>query len=329
MIGSRLALTVRWTLPLFLILFLSGCAAPSRTPKPRRVVVAPRAFLMQTNGAQSLDAVLETIRKANHVPGVACAVVWSNRLVGLGAAGVRRWGESSAPVTVNDRWHQGSLTKSMTATLAAMLVEEGKIRWDSTLAEVFPELSGAMNPAWRQVTLDELTTNRSGAPTDLQANGLWSALWEFNGTPTAARRLLLERLTAFPPVSSPGTHYEYSNAGFAIAGHMLETVMGRSWEELLTERVFRPLGMTSAGFGAPASPGQVDQPWGHRMTNGNPEPIPPGRGADNPAAIGPAGTVHCSVIDMARYVAFHLEGERRDSALLPKESLQRLHSTLR
>ncbi len=317
-----------WLLLAVLIPLVPSCTVRRSAPAPApvRVVKSSRSFLLETNGARSVDALIETIRRENNVPAVACAVVRSNRLVAIGAVGLRRWGFTNAAVALDDRWHQGSLTKAMTATLAAMLVDEGRIRWDSTLGEIFPDRAAAMNPRWRAVTLDQLTTNRGGAPTDLQSSGIWRVLWYFSGSPTAARRLLLERLTALPPSSEPGTRYEYSNAGFALAGHMLETVMGRPWEELLTERVFFPLGMTSGSFGPPATPGLMDQPWGHQMSDGIPKPVPPELGADNPAAIGPAGTVNCSVLDLARFAAFHLLGERRDSPILAKASVQRLHT---
>ena len=75
---------------------------------------------------------------------------------------------------------------------------------------------------------------------------------------------------------------------------MIERVTGEAWEDLLRERLFEPLGMTSAGFGAPATPGKVDQPWGHLGEIGELHPVEPGPLADNPPAIGPAATVHAS-----------------------------------
>jgi CubicO group peptidase (beta-lactamase class C family) len=153
-------------------------------------------------------------------------------------------------------------------------------------------------------------------------------LWNFKGTPTEGRRLLLTRLTAIAPNSAPGTQYEYSNAGFALAGHMLETVAGQPWEALLTERLFVPLGMTSAGFGVPATPRHIDQPWGHQRVGANNNPIEPGPNADNPPAIGPAGTVHCSLLDLAKYTAFHLAGHQADTALLPKSVMRKLHTAV-
>ncbi len=277
---------------------------------------------------RDLAPLLKPILESNGVPALACAVVFSNRVAGLGAAGLRKAGVPNAPVTLQDRWHHGSLTKSITATLAAVLVEEGRIGWQTTLADVFPELAGRMDPPWRKVTLDWLCSNRGGAPEDLGPGGIWGQLWNFGGTPTDGRRLLLELLTARPPSSPPGTRYEYSNAGFALAGHMLETVMGRPWESLVADRVFAPLGMASGGFGVPATPRMIDQPWGHRWIRGRPSPVEPGTEADNPPAIGPAGTVHCSVPDLAKYVAFHLAGERGDTPLLSGAAVRRLHAAV-
>ena len=281
---------------------------------------------LQTNAVQDLRSEIEPIRLAGHAPGVACAVVISNRLVGIGVSGTRLWAAADASIEIDDIWHLGSLTKSMTATLAAMLVEEGKIQWSTTLADVFPDWAPRMEPSWRAVTLEQLCSQRSGAPEDLNTHGIWSRLWAFHGTPIHARRLLLELLTVHPPHHPPGTVYEYSNAGFALAGAMLEKTLQTPWEKLMTEYLFSRLGMTTAGFGVPATPRMVNQPWGHVFTNGLPEGVEPGPSADNPTAIGPAGTVHCSVLDLARYAQFHLAGEQGDTPWLSHRSFVKLHS---
>lgn len=301
-----------------------GDGAPVRVLVP--AAEATTFFQLAVNDVQDLEALLEPIRAANNVPALACAVIRSNQVIGLGAVGRRKSDVTTAPVTLADKWHHGSLTKSMTATLAAMLVERGEITWETTLAEVFPDLAAAMRPEWRTVRLDWLCSNRGGAPNDLGPSGIWSQLWDFKGTPTEGRHLLLTRLTAISPSSTPGTKYEYSNAGFALAGHMLETVAGQPWEELITERLFAPLGMTSAGFGVPATPRHIDQPWGHQRVGANNHPIEPGTNADNPPAIGPAGTVHCSLLDLAKYTAFHLVGHQVDTPLLPNGVMRRLHT---
>ncbi|MEI2727430.1 MAG: serine hydrolase domain-containing protein [Verrucomicrobiota bacterium] len=297
------------------------------------LTVPQRYFRTDSFEVRDLNSILEQIRSTRNVPALASAVVRSNRIIGLGAVGWRKWNITNAPVTLADKWHHGSNTKSMTATLAAMLVEEGRIQWSNTMAEVFPEFASRMHAGWRAATLEQLASNRGGAPEDIPSS-VWNYLWNFGGTPREGRRLLLERMTANPPASTPGTRYEYSNAGFALAGHMLETVMDKAWEDLLTERLFVPLEMASAGFGVPATPRHINHPWGHTLPNpANPPgagnsitPVAPGLSADNPPAIGPAGTVHCTVIDMALYAAFHLAAHEGHTPLLSRASALKLHT---
>lgn len=276
----------------------------------------------------SLDEWLEPIRKANRLPALAAAVVKAGETVAVGAVGVRRH-DSSEPVTVDDRWHIGSCTKSMTAALAAMLVEEGRLRWDTTLDELFPDLAGQMQPPWRAVTLEQLLGHRGGAPHDLDEHGLWGRLWQRVDRPPREQRdyLTRELLTRHKPTAPPGTRTIYSNAGYSLAGHAIETLLACPWEDLLRERLFQPLGMASAGFGTPATVGKVDQPWGHKVDeDGQWQAVAPGLHADNPAAIGPAGTVHCSVGDLARYAAWQLAGARGEGRLLHPETFERLHT---
>ena len=282
-------------------------------------------YRVASGEVRNLDAILEGIRNARTLPALACAVIRSNRIVGFGFTGVRKWGIAQK-VEATDRWHHGSLTKSMTATLAAILVEEGKIQWTTKLVDVFPEKAAAMNDGWKTTTLELLLANRGGAPEDL--GSLWTQLWNHEGTPQEQRMFLLDQLTAKPPKRTPNTAYEYSNAGFSMAGAMLERVTGTPWEQLITEKLFAPLGMTSVGFGVPATPRHVDQPWGHIGSGTTRRPMAPGIDADNPAGIGPAGTVHCNLVDMARYVAFHLAGARGQAELISQASFNKLHTAV-
>ena len=276
-------------------------------------------------GPKTLRNMLETIRAKYDLPALAGAIVEGNQMVAIGAVGVRKAGDET-PITVNDQFHLGSCTKAMTATLVAMLVEQGKLRWDTTIADVFPELAPKMHADYRRVTLEQLLTHRGGVPTDLSAGGLWARLWRFSGTPTQARMALLEGVTAQAPHHAPGTTFEYANGGYAIAGAMAERVTGKPWEELLRTMLFAPLRMNTAGFGAPGNAEAMDQPWGHTIQRGKITPIRPGRKADNPVAIGPAGTVHAALADWASFVALHLIGDQGKGGLLKPESFVKLHA---
>jgi len=274
-----------------------------------------------------VSQMLETIRVKHKFPALAAAVVVDGKIVVTNAVGFRKKGGTER-VTVDDQFHLGSVTKSMTATVAAMLVEQGKISWTTTIREAFPELKSEIHPDYLGVTLEQLLSQRSGAPGDAPGD-LWRKAWAANGTAAEQRLAFIKGILARKPEAKPGTKFIYSNQGYTIAGVMLEKATGKTWEDLLRSMLFEPLGMTTAGFGAPASVDKVDQPWGHtkKMLSGS-EPVPPGPGADNPLAISPAGSVHCSMGDLAKYAAFHMAGERGQSELLKAESFKKLHTAV-
>jgi CubicO group peptidase (beta-lactamase class C family) len=268
--------------------------------------------------AAASDQPLESIRKKHDLPALAVVVVKDGQIRERAAAGVRKWGEA-APVTTNDVFHIGSCTKPMTATLTAMMIEQGKLRWNTTIAEVFPELRGRMDKQYESVTVEQLLHHRGGVPGD-PPPAAWKRAWEEIGTPTQQRREFVAAVLAQPPAATPGTKMIYSNQGYAILGAMLEKVTGQDYESLITEKLFKPLHMDTAGFGPPGTKDQVDQPWGHLHKLFMTIPVQ----ADNPPAIASAGRVHCSLDDLARFAMFHLQ--HGTNGLLRPETLARLHT---
>ncbi|MFN0059916.1 MAG: serine hydrolase domain-containing protein [Planctomycetota bacterium] len=274
---------------------------------------------------EDVAPLLKDLVAKHKVPGLVALVLKNNDVVGLGAAGVRAVGHD-APITVTDKFHLGSCTKAMTATLCARLVERDKLKWNSTLADVFPDFRDSMHADFRGVTLEQLLSHRSGLPGHANRDDLWSRLWAHKGSTREGRRLALESLLKHPPESAPGTQFIYSNMGYMLAGHMAEQVTDKSWEELMRELIFKPLKMASADFGAPGTAGKFDEPCGHK-TDG--KCVEPGPAADNPPSLGPAGTVHARMEDWARFVALHLRGARGDAPpLLRTETFARLHAPL-
>ena len=277
-------------------------------------------------GSQNQDKLLEPIRRKYKLPALAAAVVREDKVVAIGAVGVRRAG-SPERVTVNDAFHLGSCTKSLTATLLAMLVERGKLSWDTTVAATFEPLKAKIRSEYHPVTLEQLLSHRSGLPDDTSPfNEVFSKLRELDGPMLQQRLKLVELALGQNPAAAPGAKMIYSNYGYALAGAMAEQATGRPWEELLTEMLLKPLGMSTAGFGAMGTPDAVIQPWWHTRTMGVIRPIRPGPDADNPACMGPAGTVHCSIGDFAKYAAFHLRGDHENTELLTQASFQKLHA---
>lgn len=292
---------------------------------PPSLASAAQTSSAPTATPAALDDVLEPIRARCDVPGLAAVILQGDRIVARGATGLREVGRPER-VSLDDRFHLGSCTKAMTATLIALLVERGTLSWSTTVADAFPELRDRMAPDWRDVTVEQLLAHRGGAPANLDAGGLWARLWTQGGAPMQQRMTLVEAVTARPPEVAPGSTFVYSNAGYAIAGAMVERIAGRPWEELMGELLFEPLAMTSAGFGAPGDASLVDQPRGHVRRGGANRPVPPGPRGDNPVAIAPGNAVHCSLPDWSRFVAIHLAGARGQGDLLTRETFERLHA---
>jgi CubicO group peptidase (beta-lactamase class C family) len=248
---------------------------------------------------------LTPVREKYSLPALAAAVIVDGRLHAAGVVGVRKQG-SDVKAEPNDPFHLGSCTKAMTGSLIGLLVQQGKLKWDTPLAEYFPDLKDKMHPDYRDVTLVHLLSHRAGVP-PMTAGFAPLSSQELNEilampSPSAQRRRMTEIVLCLPPINKPGEKMEYSNAGVSIAGAIAERVCGEDYEVLLRRLLFEPLGMKSAGFGAMGTVGQVDAPWQHRKWGDTFIPVPPGPASDNPPFIAPAGRVHCSIYDWAKYV---------------------------
>ena len=294
-------------------MWLTALAAVTTTVTGRGPLVA-----FEQNDPQ-IAALLEPIRVKHHLPALGGAIVTSQGLRSLGVTGVRKAGADVA-ATADDLWHLGSDTKAMTAVVIAKLVEQGKLTWDTTIEAVLPKPVANARPEFGGVTLLQLLSHRAG----LVANLNWPQLARTPGPPWAQRLAALQTAASTPLASPPGTKYEYSNLGYVIAATMAETVADRAWEDMIRDVVFKPLGMTSVGFGGTGTTGQIDQPWPHQA-NGQPMPAN-GPAIDNPPIMGPAGAVHCSLADWSKFIVDELRGLQGHGALLRPESYTFLHT---
>jgi len=308
-------MTLRTFPILMLMLALGACfATAGESPFTHRAA----------DGLWDLDDYLERCNRIVGAPALAAIVVTADGVAAAGAVGLRS-ALAEVPVTRDDLFHIGSCTKAMTATMIARLVEAGALDWRTGVLDLFPELAERAHPAWRDVTLSHLLTNSSGAAGSFVASHpeVWRRFWMGDLSPRDQRELLVGTLLVHPPEAAPGSRYLYSNSGFAMAGAMAERATGQTYEALMREHLFAPLGMTSAGFGAPGGNGKLDQPLGHHA-DGRPQPV--AGPSDNPAAIAPAGRVHLSLADWAAFVRCHLTGWRSGNDFLSVESFRILHT---
>ncbi len=263
----------------------------------------------------NIDATLQPIIQRSGIPGMAAVVLHGDRIIAQGVAGVRKRG-SSELITLDDQFELGSCTKAMTATLVAMLIEDGKLSWNTSLAEIFGDTGASIDPQWKTVTVRQVLAQRTGITGNHPFVFYASVDRAKNDLPKQRLKFAL-KLLARSPDSPPG-QFVYSAANFIVAGAMLEKITGRSWEDLMRDRIYGPLGITSGGFGPPGIAGQVTQPWGHGfrrlffvpMPGGGNTPFDPGSdSADYPPAAGPAGMAHMSVTDWARFVTVYLRAD--------------------
>lgn len=230
--------------------------------------------------------------------------------------GLRRKG-SADRVGADDRWHLGSNGKAMTAALFARLVEQGRLAWEMPVAALFPTLS--IHQSWAGCTVDALMSHTSGL-TDSGLIGAWALIKsEFDERPLPGQRLALATTALTAPAKGQRGKFAYANANYVVLAAAIEQRIGDAWENIILEELFGPLEMGSAGFGAPTG----NQPYGHRrswLPWGGPKPVSPGPTADNPPFMRPAGGIHMSLEDYAKFLRLFLGG----GTLLREESIARL-----
>jgi CubicO group peptidase (beta-lactamase class C family) len=297
--------------------------------EPRRLVgvyiresYSPALHDIRAGEWKDLEELLTAVRGPIGIPAIAAAVVEGDVIRDAACVGVTR-ADGDDPAALDARFHVGSLGKAMTAVLVAKLIEEGELSWDTTLAEILPDVE--MLEEWEGVDLRMLLQHRSGMLRDGIPAG-WDGLAAFEGTPVEQRRALAATVLARKPVLPPGSTALYSNAGYGVLGHLVEVRMGTPWEELIVERVFTPLGMVRAGTGPAACTARPLEPYNHTWSeSGTPVPrefvdiyLPP--------AVAPAGDVHMSIGDLALWASFHLKGLRGEGDFLDTTTILRLHT---
>lgn len=260
--------------------------------------------------AANLEAVLSKAAAGRTAPGAGLLTIQDFRVADEAVYGVRRLGDPQ-PVTRQDVWSIGSDSKAMTAVMVARLVDRGLLSWDATLVASLPDMAAGMRPEYRQVTLLQLLTHTSGLPHDLQDPKALDALFYADSAASASerRKAYVARALQEAP-AAPAGRFSYSNTGFLVAAMIAERATGASYESLMRDEVFKPLGMASAGFGLPPS----GEPAGHihgRVATPRDE---------NPDFFAPAGNIYLTLDDWARFCIDQLKGANGQGALLKPQT---------
>ncbi|MEE8295202.1 MAG: serine hydrolase domain-containing protein [Sphingomonadales bacterium] len=268
----------------------------------------------------NLGEFIDEYRAQSGILGVALGVMKEGVVVDIAARGQRLVG-GPEDVELDDKFHWGSITKSVTGTMIGKLIEEGVLDWDTTVGEVLGELE--MRDEYRNAKLWQVMGHQARIPgygnidQDMAARFM-----AYTGTETERRGQFLADVLMEEPVRVG----VYSNAGLSLAGYMAEVATGRTWQDLVQEHVFDAIGMATAGFGWPVTQEDPNQPQGHFGGPGKYEPQPEGAMETLIKIMAPAGDVHSSVGDLLKYGQFHLDGMNGKDGYLKATTVQGLHT---
>ncbi|MGE0354959.1 MAG: serine hydrolase [Gemmatimonadales bacterium] len=259
----------------------------------------------------ALDANVARAMREFGVPGLSIAIVKDGRVVLAKGYGVRRLGDP-APVDADTRFGIASNTKAFTATALGLLVEEGKLEWDAPVVRYLPAFQ--MYDPWvtRQITVRDLLVHRSGL-----GLGAGDLLWW--PPSTYDRPEIMRRLRFIEPATSFRSAYAYDNVLYLVAGQLIEAVSGQSWEDFVTDRILRPVGMREAVVLHSAAGQSGNVAATHARVDGKVQVVAPFL-SDN---TNPAGGINAGAADMARWLIAQLDSGRVGTTRLWSERTQR------
>jgi CubicO group peptidase (beta-lactamase class C family) len=257
----------------------------------------------------AIDDLARRAMKAFEVPGMAVGVVKDGQLVYARGFGVRELGKSS-PVTPDTVFQIGSNTKAFTAAALAILVDEGRIRWDDKVIDHLPQFRMYDPYVTREFTIRDLLSHRSGL-------GLGAGDLMFYPSTDFTRAEIMKGLRFLKPVSGFRTQYDYDNSLYMVAGEIIPAVTGKSWEDFVEERILKPLKMSScvSRFDRLKSGANFAEP--HAFVDGVLRHIP----VEDIRVIGAAGSINCNVGGLAKWVETQLAaGQTPDGSRLFSEA---------
>lgn len=271
-----------------------------------------RPALKAKQALKDLDSLVEVCLKDFRVPGVAIAVVVDGEVVLSKGYGYRDV-EKQLPVTPQTLFAIGSTTKAFTSFILGTLVDEGFIEWDKPVLSYMPDFRLKDEYATTHLTVRDLLTHQSGLPRH-------DLVW-YNSS--ASRSELVYKLRYLDPVKDLRESFHYQNLMYLTAGVLAEQVTKQSWESLVKQRIFGPLGMNVSNFSVEDSQRNPDfaLPYQDKKKKITLMEF------RNISAVGPAGSINSNVDEMARWMLLHLNAGKYETQTIIKEStLKEMHT---
>jgi CubicO group peptidase (beta-lactamase class C family) len=226
-----------------------------------------------------------------HVPGVALGVIagGAEYVACLGVTSV----ENPLPVTEDTLFQIGSTTKTVTATVAMRLVEQGLLDLDVPIREYLPDFKLQDESVGASVTLRHLFTHVGGWAGDHFLDTGW-------GDDALAH--YVSSMAELPQVTPMGAYFSYNNSGFCLAGRVIESATGKTYEAAVKELLFEPAGLEHSLY-SPVEVLLTRFAAGHIVRNGTPQVSKPW---PIPRASFPAGGIAAGIRDQLAYARLHL-----------------------
>ncbi len=263
---------------------------------------------------EAFDQYAKASFAAYEVPGAAVAIVKDESLVLAKGFGVRTLGDPT-PVDADTLFALASCSKAFTVALMATLVDEGKVSWDDRVIDRLPDFRLYDAYATRELTIRDLLSHRSGI-----ASGGGDLLWLRS---TYTREEIVHRIRFVKPAYSLRSRYGYQNVMFIAAGELIEAVSGKSWDDLLAERLFEPLKMTSANSTIRKREDGDNWATPHVRVKGEVQTIVP----ENVDNLGGAGAINASASDLSRWLLLQLgRGKLGETRVYSKEQASQMWS---
>ncbi len=251
---------------------------------------------------KEFDAYVESSRKLFHIPGLAITVVKDGKVIFKKGYGVRQLGTTNA-VDTQTLFACASTTKAMTATCMAMLVDEGKVKWDDRVIDYLPEFQLYDPVVTRELKIRDLFTHNSGV-------GNADFLWSFMDIPSDE---VLAKMKQVKPSYSLRSSFIYQNIFYLAAGKVIEKVSGQPWAVFVQKRIFEPLQMTRT-FPLLSQVKDPNQSQPHYFFDNTINVIK----RTNADEIGPAGSVWSCVDDMSKWALCMLDSSKYAGGRLVK-----------
>jgi CubicO group peptidase (beta-lactamase class C family) len=275
----------------------------------------------------TLQELAELVRSDYKLPGLCLGAYKIGEEPHVAVAGLRNTDNQGATIAPDDGLLVGAIGKTMTATLIARFVDMKKLNWELTLGGLLPEIK--MQESYKKVTISQLVNEQVVIPELVISPADLESLGGDSDSATAVRKAYVTQLLSQEPSASAGSGPGHSNAGYVVLGYVLEHTIRQSYEYLMEKYLFLPLKMNSAKIAPVGSEGQFGSAGrvvGHLLSDFGYAPY------DQPLSkmdliMAPAGGgVSCSIGDLLKFAAVHLNGVLGNAEFLSAESFSQLHA---